>query len=242
MSTAPVIKVHPDELLAEFKQSANTIKARNLDLIHAVCREQFERGSKDFSVTTIAKIAVERGGPVRGTILNKAGADYKALIAAWSSHTGGNPKKVYDPKPKTAIEELVDKVENVALRSILQGIIAENKKLKRKLIVAQNEDYRVIDLRTSPTPEKATSPIQILPANKLEPHVREALEHAISKEFLASEGFEIRPNGSIVNKRGREIFKPGFVDGIRSSLGNSTPLPAEVVGEAPGLGHASRRE
>jgi hypothetical protein len=225
MSTTSAIKVHPDELLNEFKQSANSIKARNLDLIHAVCREQFERGSKDFSVTTIAKIAVARGGPVRGTILNKTGADYKALIAAWASHTGGNPKKVYAPKPKTAIEELVDKVENVALRSILQGIIAENKKLKRKLIIAQNDEYRIIDLRTAPAQEKAASPIQILSANKLEPHVREALEHAISKEFLTSEGFAIRPDGSMVNERGRQIFKPGFVDFIRSALGNAALVP-----------------
>lgn len=225
MSTTSAIKVHPDELLNEFKQSANSIKARNLDLIHAVCREQFERGSKDFSVTTIAKIAVARGGPVRGTILNKTGADYKALIAAWASHTGGNPKKVYAPKPKTAIEELVDKVENVALRSILQGIIAENKKLKRKLIIAQNDEYRIIDLRTAPAQEKAASPIQILSANKLEPHVREALEHAISKEFLASEGFAIRPDGSMVNERGRQIFKPGFVDFIRNALGNAPLVP-----------------
>lgn len=225
MSTTSAIKVHPDELLNEFKQSANSIKARNLDLIHAVCREQFERGSKDFSVTTIAKLAVARGGPVRGTILNKTGADYKALISAWASHTGGNPKKVYAPKPKTAIEELVDKVENVALRSILQGIIAENKKLKRKLIIAQNDDYRIIDLRTVPAQEKAASPIQILSTNNLEPHVREALEHAISKEFLASEGFAIRPDGSMVNERGRQIFKPGFVDFIRNALGNAPLVP-----------------
>src|SRR5690606_36312806 len=62
--------MHPNELLEQLKASATPRKAKNLDIIHAVSREQYERGSTDFSVATISKIAQERGGPVKSTIHN----------------------------------------------------------------------------------------------------------------------------------------------------------------------------
>ena len=75
--------MHPVDLLEQLKANANTRKQKNLDLIHAVCREQYERGSKDFSVATISRIAQERGGPATSTIHNKTGDDFKGLIKAW---------------------------------------------------------------------------------------------------------------------------------------------------------------
>ena len=35
--------MHPVDLLEQLKANANTRKQKNLDLIHAVCREQYER-------------------------------------------------------------------------------------------------------------------------------------------------------------------------------------------------------
>ncbi|WP_018606532.1 gamma-mobile-trio protein GmtX [Uliginosibacterium gangwonense] len=81
--------MHPDELLEQLKANTTSRKAKNLDIIHAVCREQHERGSTDFSVATISKISQERGGPVTSTIHNKTGDDFKGLIRAWAGHTGG---------------------------------------------------------------------------------------------------------------------------------------------------------
>ena len=86
--------MHPDDLLEQLKANANARKQKNLDLIHAVCREQYERGSKDFSVATISRIAQERGGPATSTIHNKTGDGYKGLIRAWAEHTGGVTRKV----------------------------------------------------------------------------------------------------------------------------------------------------
>lgn len=85
--------MHPDELLEQLKANANTRKQKNLDLIHAVCREQYERGSKDFSVATISRIAQERGGPITSAIHNKTGDSFKGLIKAWATHTGGVTRK-----------------------------------------------------------------------------------------------------------------------------------------------------
>ena len=39
--------MHPDDLFANLFENAGTRKKRNLEIIQAVCREQFERGSKE---------------------------------------------------------------------------------------------------------------------------------------------------------------------------------------------------
>ena len=101
--------MHPDELLEQLKANANTRKQKNLDLIHAVCREQYERGSKDFSVATISRIAQERGGPATSTIHNKTGDDFKGLIKAWATHTGGVPRKVRKAT-NTTVWDVLDRI------------------------------------------------------------------------------------------------------------------------------------
>ncbi|MCX7173727.1 MAG: gamma-mobile-trio protein GmtX [Proteobacteria bacterium] len=83
------MKMHPDDLLDQLKKTAGPRKQKTLDLIYEVCREQYERGSRDFSVATIARIAADRGGPSKGAIHNTTGDDYKGLIKAWAEHTGG---------------------------------------------------------------------------------------------------------------------------------------------------------
>ena len=85
--------MHPDDLLEQLKKTATPRKQKTLDLIHEVCKEQYERGSRDFSVATIARIAEDRGGPGKGTIHNKTGDDYKGLIKAWAEHTGASPAR-----------------------------------------------------------------------------------------------------------------------------------------------------
>ena len=91
--------MHPEELLELLKQTANPRKQRSLDAVNEVCREQYERGSKDFSVATIAKIGASRGVPKAGAIHNATGDDYKGLIKAWANHTGGVTRKVRQVKP-----------------------------------------------------------------------------------------------------------------------------------------------
>ena len=44
--------MHPDELLEQLKANANPRKQKNLEIIHAVCQEQYERGSRSPAVAT----------------------------------------------------------------------------------------------------------------------------------------------------------------------------------------------
>ena len=209
--------MHPDDLLDQLKTTATPRKQKTLDLIHEVCREQYERGSKDFSVATIARIASDRGGPSKGAIHNATGDDYKGLIKAWAEHTGGVTRKVrqVSANPYAA---LIEKIENPALRSMMNGILAENRQMRREITLLKAEGNRVIDMR--PQSKEPRETVQILPASHgLYPTEIEALRHAVSDRLLEDEGWTTDSEGRVVTETGRALYKPGYVSAIRKILG-----------------------
>jgi len=212
--------MNPSELLAQLKGTANSGKSRNLDIVDAVCREQFERGSKDFSVATIARICLEeKKGPSKSTIHNKTGDDYKALIATWAKFAGGGTKK---PKRATEnpINDVLAKIDNPAVRAVMGSVLAENKKLRGEVNLLKSQAKVVIDRRAEITSSAPQEAIQIIsPSAGLTASETEALHHAVSERFLSDEGWEIDPNGRILNSRTRRaIFKVGFASAIRKVL------------------------
>jgi hypothetical protein len=92
------MKVDPLKLLAEMEAQASTRKTETLRLLAAICTEQIERGSRDFSVATIGRISSERGGPSAAAIRNKPGEDYRALLKAFAESAGGHAKKKRAPQ------------------------------------------------------------------------------------------------------------------------------------------------
>lgn len=139
--------MHPDELLEQLKANATPRKANNLDILHAVCREQHERGSTDFSVATVSRLSEERGGPVKSTIHNKTGDDFKGLIKAWADHTGGLTRKVRKISD-TPIYAVLDKIPDPAVRAVMGAVLAENKKLRGEVNLLKANTEVVIDQST----------------------------------------------------------------------------------------------
>lgn len=209
--------MHPDDLLDQLKKTATPRKQRTLDIIYEVCREQYERGSKDFSVATIARLAADRGGPSKGAIHNVTGDDYKGLIKAWAEHTGGVTRKVRQVS-ENPYAALIDKIENPALRSMMNGILAENRQMRRQITLLKAEGIRVIDMR--PQTAEPREVVQILPASHgLYPSEIEALHHAVSDRLLKDEGWRTDVEGRVINEVGRVIYKPGYVSAIRKIVG-----------------------
>lgn len=218
--------MHPDDLLDQLKKTATPRKQRSLEVIHDVCREQYERGSRDFSVATIARIAADRGGPSKGAIHNKTGDDYKGLIKAWAEHTGGVTRKVRQVS-ENPYSELINKIENPALRSMMAGILAENRQMRREITLLKAEGNRVIDMRPTSVSRET---VEILPATTgLYPSEIEALRHAVSEKLLKDEGWTTDAEGRILNDNGRMIFKAGFVTGIQKLVGKSQTSVGNVV-------------
>jgi hypothetical protein len=213
--------MHPDDLLEQLKKTATPRKQNTLELIHEICREQYERGSRDFSVATIARVAADRGGPSKGAIHNKTGDDYKGLIKAWAEHTGGVTRKVRQVS-ENPYSALIDKIENPALRAMMAGILAENRKMRREINLLKAEENRMIDMRTSPSSSRES--IQILPAsNGLYPSEIEALRHAVSEKTRKDEGWSFDPEGRVLSEAGRVVFKAGYVSAIQKVIGDGSP-------------------
>ncbi|MBS0173467.1 MAG: hypothetical protein JSR64_05480 [Nitrospira sp.] len=222
--------MHPDDLLEQLKKAATPRKQRTLDIIYEVCQEQYERGSRDFSVATIARIAQDRGGPSKGAIHNKTGDDYKGLIKAWAEHTGGVTRKVRQVSNNNPYAALIDKIENPALRSMMAGILAENRQMRRQITLLKAEGNRVIDMR--PRHAENRDPVQILPPSTgLYPSEIEALRYAISDRLLQEQGWTTDAEGRVHNEVGRVIFKPGYVTAIR-----------KIIGEAEGSASQSAKQ
>lgn len=217
--------MHPDDLLEQLKKTSTPRKQQTLDLIYEVCREQYERGSRDFSVATIARIAADRGGPSKGAIHNKTGDDYKGLIKAWAEHTGGVTRKVRQTR-ENPYSELIGKIENPALRSMMAGILAENRQMRREITLLKAEGNRVIDMR--PKLCESREPVQILAASTgLYPSEFEALCHAVSDRLFKDEGWACDAEGRVLNEAGRVLFKPGYVTAIRKIISGGKPTASE---------------
>lgn len=210
--------MNPDELLEQLKANANPRKQKNLDLIHAVCREQFERGSRDFSVATISKIAQERGGPVKSTIHNKTGDDFKGLIKAWADHTGGVTRKIRKVS-ENPVYAVLDKIADPAVRAVMGAVLAENKKLRGEVNLLKANTEVVIDQRQM-TASPSRDTIQILPAfTGLTESEKDALKHAVSEKLMTDEGWTLDDHGRILNAKGRAIQKVGYVTAVLKIIG-----------------------
>lgn len=213
--------MHPDELLDQLKASASTRKVKNLEIVHAVCREQHERGSTDYSVATISKIAQERGGPVRSTIHNKTGDDFKGLIKAWADHTGGVLRKVRRPS-ENPIYSVLDKIPDPAVRAVMGAVLAENRQLRGEVNLLKANYNGVVDQRVAVASRPDRGELSAVVESLLS-FEKEALQHAISETLLRDEGWSLDDHGRIINSKGRCVFRMGFATGIRKILDASDP-------------------
>lgn len=203
---------HPDEVLESFlAQKPRPQKVKNLQAIHDLCRAEYEAGSRDFSVAAIGKLCEQRGLLKARGLYNAPLADYRTLIEAWAAYAGPAPPK---PVKQLATEDYVARIDDPAVRMLVQGVIAERNKLKAQLNTLKAATTLVVDRR--PRLELHQSSPKL--GGSLTESERQALKNAVSPEFLAEQGWQERDFGEVVNSRGRTVFDPGFVTGLRKLL------------------------
>lgn len=215
--------IPPDQVLRRLKSGVRPQKQRNLDIIHAVCRELHQLGSRDFSLATVGRMSEARHGMSRNARYNKTSEDFRTLIAAWSAFAGEPAKKQPSPLKPLAEEDLLRRIDDPALRSLFGGIVAERNRLRGEVNLLKRNASVVIDRRTLPgyahvTPEGQVT--QVLPplANLTESETA-ALRKSISPAFLSQEGWREGPDGQILNAKGRILFDVGFANAVRKLLG-----------------------
>ena len=214
--------IHPDAVLsALLDKGGRSNRRENLQKMHEICRKQHEAGSRDFALSSIGRL-VEDEGIMKGRALHNAqSADYKTLIEAWAVYAGPAAPK---PVKTLASHEYLMRVEDPAIRSIMQTIIAERDRLKAQINTLKAHTHVTIDRRPlgatlSSAPGK--QPVVVLsPSAQLVPSEREALRKAVSADYLADLDMKEGSHGEIVNVHGRKIFEVGFASAIRKVLGS----------------------
>jgi hypothetical protein len=189
--------------------------------MHELCRKHHEAGSRDCSLPAVGRLA-EDAGILKGRALyNAQSADYKALLEAWAAYAG--PPASRPPKTLASHEYLM-RIEDPAIRSIMQAIIGERDKLKAQLNVLKANTQVTVDRRPSNATIATTpgaQPVAVLAmAAQFTPSEREALQKAVSPEYLEERGLREGSHAEIVNERGRPVFEVGFSRAIRKVLGD----------------------
>ncbi|MDE2599321.1 MAG: hypothetical protein KGL40_06825 [Rhodocyclaceae bacterium] len=214
-----------NQLLTELCAGVRQQKRHNLEVVHQVCGELYRLGSKDFSLATVGRMSEERGGMSRRALYNSTSGDFKRLIQAWASLAEANKKMATEhSKTREAPEEdnnLLRKIDDPALRTLLGYIIAERDRLRGEVKLLKQHAEVVIDRRPLPGHINVTPSgqvIQVMSNAGLSDTEKQALEQAISPEFLKGEGWHEGPHGEILNKPGRKLFDIGFANAIRKVL------------------------
>lgn len=203
---------HPDRLLTKLMSNGGRpIKLRNLQAIHELCRAQYEAGSRDFSIAAIGKLCESKGLLTARGLYNAPLADYRTLIESWAAYAGPALQKRVK---QLASDNYLSRIEDPAIRAIVQGVIAERNKLKAQLNTLKANTTIVVDRR--PLPATGAQNLSTIFTNS----ELQSLIKAISPEFLESQGWREVGFGEIVNVRGRTVFDPGFATAIRKLVGN----------------------
>lgn len=214
--------IHPDAVLESLLAKGGRSNRRaNLAKMHELCRKQHGVGSRDFSLPAIGRLA-EAEGILKGRALyNAQSADYKALIEAWAAYAGPPA-----PKPPTTLasHEYLMRIDDPAIRSIMQAIIAERDKLKAQLNVLKANAQVTVDRRplgATVSSAPGAQPVAVLALSaQLTPSERDALQKAVSADYLEERGLKEGSHGEILNERGRPVFEVGFARAIRKVLGD----------------------
>ena len=213
--------LNPDELLVSLKTQASQRGQKTLDLIHSICSEQQKKGTHDYSVATVGKISQERGGPSEQALRNKGGERYRALLAAWASHTNGTTRKMPAKAQAGVADDVLEMIQDARVRALVGSFLAENRKLRAENTLLKASTNIVIDRRSiSP---KATQQMEadlevIEPVLTLLPAEKEALSHAISDELMTQMGWTADSKTGRIKHGTASIFKPGFVNAIKKII------------------------
>ncbi len=211
---------HPDDVLDALLQGCTREQKRqNLRRLHELCAAQYA-GSKDFSLPVVGKLWEAAGGIKARALYNAPSEDYRTLIQAWEKHAGPVEVRAAEPKGK-ASHDFVARIDDPAIRALVQGALIERDKLQAEVNLLKSLTHLTLDRSPSlPSPAPSNAPALALPSPRqsLTPSEREALERAVSVDFLSDQGWSEGRSGEVLNEKGRRIFEPGFTRAIRKVL------------------------
>ena len=218
------MQIDIDVILTDLKEGKTPKTQASLDKLNALLAARFEAGEKDYSIASIGKASKELGGIGTVSIRNKSGDHYRRLIDAWATKANTTMKKPpvahsranYTPKD----EELLQRLDDPALRAIFGQIIAQKKRLEAENRILKNQAEVIVDMRPNKQSIQ-TNAVEVIPplTGLLLETELDALKDAINEDTLARKGLTKTPTGAIKDENGQTLFKVGFANAIEKILG-----------------------
>ncbi|MBK5246737.1 MAG: hypothetical protein JJE49_05625 [Peptostreptococcaceae bacterium] len=216
-----MVNIHPDELYIQLHEKASVRKRRTLELIHETCRIQSKSSVKDFSITTIASLLSDKGGPSEQALRNRtsSASDYRALISKWAEYSNSSFGKPVKQQPTGLNNEILANVTDPTTRAMVGMILAENKKLKNENSLLKQHKTLTIDMRKSKDEVSSggQNAVLVSPSHDLTEMEIKALREAISDDFMQHRGWTVDDYGR-VKEKGVQVYKPGYVSAIDKVL------------------------
>ncbi len=207
---------NPNELYKQLCENASKRKQNTLHLINELCIEQSKNPTKDFSISTIGRLSQKNGGPTEQALRNKNGADYRALIGAWAQFCNTTTKKPLKNHNTTLTDSILSNISDPTTKALVGMVISENKSLKREISLLKEATVLDVDLRYQPQERAKDDVVEILSISLTDMELS-ALQHAISDEFIVSQGWKSDEYGRI-KKQNMQIYKPGYITAIKKIL------------------------
>lgn len=213
---------HPDDVFNALVEGCSREQKRiNLKRLHDLCAAQ-HAGTKDFSLPVIGKLWEATGGIKARALYNAPSEDYRTLIKAWEQFSGPVKPRTDEAKLK-ASHEFIARIDDPAIRALVHRALIDRDRLRAEVNLLKslthiNLDHSpsTPDIVVTPPPDDLSSQV---PTLVLTPSEREALERAISADFLSDQGWTEGRSGEVLNDKGRRLFEPGFTRAIRKVLG-----------------------
>lgn len=216
--------IHPDEVLeALLAKGPRSNKAATLKSLHEICRNQYQQQSAsmlNFGLSSIGRLCEAQNLFKARVLYNAASKDYVALITAWAAFSGTMSVKAPKESKKLSSHQYLMRIQDPAIRSLMQSIIAERDDLLAKVNLLKSRMQITIDQRPlGATIVSHSPPMAVLEAKlQLTESERESLEKAISKKFLDQEAWKEGSHGEITNRSGRTLYDVGYSTAIRKIL------------------------
>ncbi|MCA4778313.1 hypothetical protein IF090_01405 [Acinetobacter towneri] len=220
------MNVDVNTILEDLKSDKSQRTRDSLDKLNALLEAHFNAGKKDYSIATIGRISEADGGVGTVSIRNKTGKHFRLLIDAWATKANTTMKKPLAPQSKQRgiprDMDLLQRLDDPALRAVFGQIIAERNKLKRENHILKNNAEINIDIRPNQVihAEQVHQGVAVLPAlnGLLLPSEIEALEDAINEQKIIQRGWTVSKYGAVKDEHERPLFKNGFVIAIKKVL------------------------
>lgn len=225
-------------MLKELCAKANPRKQKNLNIIYSICKDQHDRGSKNFTITMIGNLSEAQGGPKTQSIRNTGGLDFRALIESWADYSTGYMKKKKKPKINDRYLSFIESLERADQRAVFTKMLSDKRRLQNEVNSLKHfiNNHKDILLDERPikqyqmqpiTPEVLPSmnPSSLQPNGPLEIFSKEIqdLKSAIDDDTILGLNLVINEDGSIFNKKGRIIYGTEYLTAIKKIIQTYDP-------------------